>query len=186
MARITPPSAGTTPEAQQSLALINSYNDKVREIRESDRYTPEGQRETIAALHRDVKKEVDTLLEQQSSRRTERVNTLRQQLFGNKALSSSDAISLRDAQERVASLTEEPAALKLLDQAELGGDTVMARAVLQKAIDEKWSGIAHKYVEYHPAFEGNLEEYWALTAGGLSSGSFENTMSFYLPAPALR
>lgn len=185
MAVTKPPSATTTPQAQKAQALIGEYNARVAEIRTSGRYTPDGLREAINSLYQEAHDEVAALRADVRTQRDTRTNELRTRIFGGKTLNSNDVISFRDAQERVSALkwNDHQKAEKLLEQAELVGDIAMAQAVLQRAVDEKWSGIAHKYVEHHPAQEADLEEYWALTAGGISGDTMMAAAAFYLPKP---
>lgn len=102
-------------------------------------------------------------------------HVLRRDLFGSTITDTQTAISFRDAQSRVGGLADQEEALKLLDQAELAGDTVMVKALMQRAVERSWDEVANSYAEKHPHYRDKLKELLALQT---PKGIFSNGDTF--------
>ncbi len=86
-------------------------------------------------------------------------------LFGLEGFTTAqDAISYRDAQDRADSIpvNGEEKALTLLKRAELSGDSILTKALLNRALEAGWVNVANSYIEANPYQGQHLEELWAL------------------------
>jgi len=154
-----------TPDGRRAVQIQNNFQDAVQRIRANDHLTPEGKKEQIAAEYHSASNALGAIKDSFSSAKTLRTHVLRRDLFGNTDTSDAQtAISFRDAQDRVSSLGQfdQEKALKLLDQAEISGDTVMVKALMQQAIEHSWDQVANIYAEKHPFYGDKLKELLSL------------------------
>lgn len=154
-----------TPDGRRAVQIQNNFQDAVQRIRSNDHLTPEGKKEQIAAEYHSASNALGAIKDAFSSAKTLRTHVLRRDLFGNTDTSDAQtAISFRDAQDRVSSLGQfdQEKALKLLDQAEISGDTVMVKALMQQAIEHSWDQVANTYAEKHPFYGDKLKELLSL------------------------
>ncbi|MFE4197362.1 hypothetical protein ACFRJ9_15975 [Paenarthrobacter sp. NPDC056912] len=154
-----------TPDGRRAQQIQNRFQGSLEQIRSNDHLTPEGKKEQIASEYNGVVQALGQIKDSFNSAKTLRTHVLRRDLFGNTTPSDAQtAISFRDAQDRVSSLGQfdQEKALKLLDQAELSGDTVMVKALMQQAIEHSWDQVANSYAERHPFYGDKLKELLSL------------------------
>ncbi len=154
-----------TPEGRRAEQIQSNFVDALDRIRSDNHLTPEGKKEQIAAEYHSVSNAIAAIKGSFSSAKTLRTHVLRRDLFGSTTTSDAQtAISFRDAQDRAGSLGQfdQEKALKLLDQAELSGDTVMVKALMQQAIEYSWDQVANSYAERHPYYGDKLKELLSL------------------------
>jgi hypothetical protein len=162
-----------TPEGQKAESIQANYRYALDQIRADTRLTPQGKKQQIAAEFLRASREVTAIKEAVSAKNEQRLGSLRRDLFGTTGGDAQTAISYRDAQERVGALQigEQDKAVKLLDQAELSGDEVMVKAVVQRSLELAWDQVANSYIEKHPYYGAKLEELWELQEpDGILSG----------------
>lgn len=162
-----------TPEGKKAESIQANYHHAIDQIRADKRLTPEGKRQQIAAEFLRASRGVTAIKEGIAATKTQRISSLRRDLFGATAGDAHSAISYRDAQDRVGALQydEQDKAVKLLDQAELSGDDVMVKAVIQRSLELTWDRVANSYIEKHPYYGEKLEELWELQEpDGILSG----------------
>lgn len=153
-----------TPEGRRAEQIQSNFVDALKRIRSDNHLTPEGKKEQIAAEYHSVSNAIAAIKDSFSSAKTLRTHVLRRDLFGSTATDTQTAISFRDAQDRVNSLGrfDQEKALNLLDQAELSGDTVMVKALMQRAVEYSWDQVANSYAERHPFYGDKLKELLSL------------------------
>jgi hypothetical protein len=88
--------------------------------------------------------------------------------------SAQNVISYRDAQDRVAALgfRDEDKALALCHRPELSGDSMLAGALVNRALEAGWVNLANSYIEANPYKGDKDEELWDLQ--GAKPGSTGN------------
>lgn len=181
----------TTREATEAEQIRAQQRARIEEIRANRNLSPEGKRAAIARVHLESKNEVTRLEKQEATNRTSRIADIRKQVFGLGAgTSAQDIISYRDAQDRVAGLNhdDEAKALELYDRAELSGDTVLTAALVNRAMEAGWVGLANTYIDANP-YKGNLvEELWDLKQADPSMTSnpqdaIVNSLAFHIEKP---
>lgn len=178
-----------TEQGRKAETVQAGSRQQIEYIRADKRITDEGKRQQIAAVYLQAKRQLDALKADEANKRSSQITDLRRTLFGSPGTSDAQtAISYRDAQERVGALGLEDAgkAAKLLDQAELSGDEVMVKAIIQRAIDVQWVDVANKYIEAHPYYGAKLEELWNLdseSSEGIDAIGFMNSLTFHIDKP---
>ncbi len=75
-------------------------------------------------------------------------------------------VSFRDAQARARELEYSDDAAELYESAKRSGDTILAAAVLEKALVQGWSSIKEDYLERHTTARGDLDDLGALAKYG--------------------
>jgi len=178
-----------TEQGQQAAKVQEGLRHDVAFIRADKRLTDTGRRQQIAAVYLQAKNQLTALKNDESKKRTDEITHLRKLLFGSAGTSDAQtAISYRDAQERVGALgiEDQDKAAKLLDQAQLSGDEVMIKAVIQRALDLQWVDVANKYIEAHPYYGEKLEQLWHLdseSSEGIDTIGFINATVFHVDKP---
>jgi hypothetical protein len=178
-----------TPEGRRAAQIQENYHNEIERIRSDNHLTPEGKKEQIAAQYSSASTALGTIKDDFNSAKILRTHVLRRDLFGSTTTADAQtAISFRDAQDRVGSLGQfdQEKALKLLDQAEISGDTVMVKALLQRAIELSWDQVANSYADKHPFYGDKLKELLSLqTPKGIFSNrdSWERGVSLNIQKP---
>lgn len=184
-------SAHNTPQGQKAAELQESLRYTLADIRQDTKLTPEGKRARIAHYYLETKKAVEKLKAEEEANRTKTIAGLRRDLFGHSGVADANkAISIRDAQERVASLglSDEDKALELLDRATLSGDDVLTKAIVTRAVEMQWVNVANTYIDAHPYYGSKLEQLWDIerpdpaTSNGLAS-LIQDGDTFHMFAP---
>ena len=144
-------------------SLAGEYRRKADAARRDNALTPYGKYLELKRLYDDYSPRADLL--RSLMERGEQVDTsaLRRRLFGlPQGADSSDAISFRDAQDRVAGLKAD-ALTSLMDRAEQSGDELLLRAGFARAWELSLIGlesmadeIVAEYALTHPNVEQDL------------------------------
>lgn len=148
--------------ASEARAALRQRTDA---IRADKRLTPEAKRAAIAREYLQAKNEIRALQSAEATERSSRQNELKKSLFGLEGFTTAqDAISYRDAQDRADSIpvNAEDRALTLLRRAELSGDSILTKALINRALEAGWVQVANSYIEANPVQGQRLEELWAL------------------------
>ncbi len=112
------------------------YTQDVQDIRADSHLSGEGKRRALAQAYLRTRDKLQQLQKKESEEIARRRRELERSLFGLSAGRGDAAmLSLRDAQQRVASLKAPAQALTLLAAAERTGDDILARAVAAHAWD---------------------------------------------------
>lgn len=164
-----------TPDGQRAGQIQANYNAALERIRSDAHLTPEGKKEQIVAEYRSASNAINAIKGSFNNAKILKTHVLRRDLFGSTITDAQTAISFRDAQDRVGSLADQEEALKLLDQAELSGDTVMVKALMQQAVERSWKEVANSYAEKHPHYGDQMKELLALQE---PKGIFSNGDTF--------
>lgn len=175
-----------TPEGRQAEQIHTNYAKALERIRSDKHLSSEGKKEQIAAEYNRAAGSLNAIKESFNSAKILRTHVLRRDLFGSTATDSQTAISFRDAQERVGAIDTQKKAIKLLDQAELSGDTVMVKALMQRAIESSWNQVVDSYGDRHPHYRAKVKELLALqTPSGIFSSrdTMEKGLILHLQKP---
>lgn len=127
--------------------------------------TPDGKRERLEPLHRQVTEQIaDLHAREKTAVRSEKEN-LERRLFGLSPSSSTDpatVVSYRDAQSRARELEDAGDAQEIYQSALRSGDDILAAAVLEQALARGWSEIRQDYLDRHPSARDDLDDLAAL------------------------
>ncbi len=173
-----------TPE--RASYIQTRYAQDVKEIRADSHLSEDGKRRALAQAYLRTRDDLRELQEKESEAIAKRRRELERSLFGL-SVGRGDAamLSLRDAQQRAASLKAPAQALTLLATAERTGDDILARAVAAHSWDRSWTKVLDAYAAERP---GVLEKFHELDSldGRQSVGRrMATAMAFRLP-PELR
>lgn len=118
---------------------------------------------------------------------------LARRLFGADSVAGMDAISVRDAAARAAQLADPDEALGLLKDAQMTGDSVLAKAVARHAFTQAngpfamfgggWVDVLDAYAQATPGFAEQLQSYRASISNSLQDSV--DSMIFMLPMPSI-
>lgn len=178
-----------TPEGRRATQIQNNYHSEIERIRSDKNLTPEGKKEQIAAQYNSASNALGAIKDELNTAKTLRTHVLRRDLFGSTTTADAQtAISFRDARDRVGALGQfdQEEALKLLDHAEISGDTVMVKALMQRAIELSWNQVANSYAERHPHYRDKVKELLSLqTPKGIftNQDSWERGIALNLQKP---
>lgn len=149
---------------------------------------------TAILLARDYlsfKAEMDKLAQTTGQDNSATVRRLNQAAFGiddiagNAVDRAAASVSYRDAQDRVAKLEQSNEAAALLDRAENSNDELLARAIAQRAfeqraLDPSWDDLLGRYVATRPKAQSAVN---ALLAGS-GAPQIRDLFAWVLPVPS--
>jgi len=167
------------------------FRDRLENIRSDAQLSPEGKRAAIASAYTDARNKITNAQAAEEAHASDRRAYLEADLFGMSPIAGgADFMSYRDAYDRVANIPPDgakDAASRLLTQAERSSDSHLAKAVIQRAMEEEWVEILNSYAETHAGTAHKLQELFDLTAGtsttfGLMAG-FVAQGTYNLPVP---
>lgn len=131
------------------------FNAAVTEIRSNGDLTEEARLRRLARLWTDAEFKMQTLRQSWQGGSVESAESLSKQVFGNKA--GTDALSMRNADDRAAQIDNADEALRVLERAQVNGDDVLARAVALHAFDRRneflggdWASVVDAYAAANP------------------------------------
>lgn len=160
----------STPEREKALKIHGRYNEALKSLAEDRDLSDDGRSRRQADLYAASRRELEQLQAGEQERLSRRQRELEQRLFGRDHLDqASDAISVRDAQDRAERLTSPSEAAELLRRAEDNSDSALARAVARHAgrrADEEmlpaardeWSAVLSSFIEARPGVMPIVEE----------------------------
>jgi hypothetical protein len=166
--------AADTPTQKKALDAIGEYQRQAAAIRNDTNLTETGR---DAALARAYIRALDTATDAKATEEgtaAARRTTLEREVFGITGTADANtAISYRDAQDRAASIVNMRDAERLLNQAQLSGDTHLAKAVAHRALQDGWTDILATYANATPGFADKIQQLIDLTptiASSISAG----------------
>ena len=156
------------------------------EIRKDTSRTPEWQAEELKRVYERVRADLkEKVIEMaRGADRDDRQDAVR--VFGVGGLpgdAASLAISARDAADRVAQTSSADGLRELLERATRVGDEVLARAVVQRAIEDGQPGIVNAFTDARPELHDATERLWS-RARDEDAGSFDLVMKLLAVRPA--
>ena len=181
-------------QTRETLAgKVTAFNTKLKAIREDETLSDLGKRRAIESLYNDTKGNVDGLRGKAESSAYSRRKTLENRLFGiAPGATASDVIAYRDAQDRVARVSDPQKLGELMERASSIGDKTLLKAAFHHAYtrshdlvsSDLWGAIVAEYVDQNPGDGDALQEYGDMTSSvGLTANLTEHmTTSITKPA----
>lgn len=171
------------PQDKQEAAekIRTNLDRKVEAARGDVRLSPLGRQQRVAAAYSDAARQMGAISDAFNSGVVQTSSNLQRQLFGsNGPVSGSDAISIRDAQDRAAQLQSGDEALALLARAERSGDDHLARAVAARAFEgatssiggADWGRVVDAYTTSRPEVGNKMQELAAAQSHNLNDAVF--------------
>ncbi len=161
--------------------IRQNFTHEVERIRGRREWTDEHKRERLAARYLEARGAVASLRERQAVADTERIKTLRLNLFGTSEPVAT--LAARDARDRVRDISDRQALLTIIDEAEGVGDRSLSRAVAERALRERDDVLLNAYLRHHPRQENDVQDLLDLTAPDAADGALGREMAFGLVPP---
>lgn len=152
--------------AKTKIATIQEeLEGSVNRIRDDATRTAEWKQRELATYYLRAKQAHSKVVADDAVVQRDAQRRLEQKLFGPGVVTplgdlGAAIISRRDAGDRVAVVENESAAMELLRRAERSGDEPLARAVAERALDEKWVEVGNAFISTRPDLAPSYEELW--------------------------
>ncbi|MGJ6124912.1 hypothetical protein QN239_20305 [Mycolicibacterium sp. Y3] len=172
--------AGYRAQAEQ---LTDEFKLAHAEIESDPRLSADGKREQLEPLHADVVEQINALRDREKAAIRGKKANLERRLFGLSSTASNDPaklVSFRDAQSRARQLEDADDAAELYESAKRSGDTILATAVLEKALVRGWSNIKEDYLATNTTARKDLDDLAALAK--YTDNSLMNLVHYVPPA----
>ncbi|GAA3617381.1 hypothetical protein ACG5V6_14970 [Streptomyces chitinivorans] len=145
-----------TPGQAKAEEIRALYKQGLRQIRGQRNTHPERKRVEIAELYATTRAALRKVQADQIKTDRETFAKLERKLFGydlERATATDRATldaTIRDATDRAAGLRKPEDAARALHQAEQNGDTILARAIAQRAHERDWNDVLDAYLSTRP------------------------------------
>ncbi|OBK70264.1 hypothetical protein [Mycobacterium sp. 1274761.0] len=170
--------------------LAEEFTRVHAEVADDPNLTPAGKREHLEPLHREVTEQISALHAREKAAVKTAKERLERRVFGLAPSASSDPariVSFRDAQARARELEDSDDAQEIYQSALRSGDTILATAILEKALVRGWHSIKRDFLERNPTTESDLDDLSALAkyqGNGLANVAHYMPPSLDLPHSA--
>jgi hypothetical protein len=151
--------------ADKASVIQRTLNEAIAAARNDTGLNEVGKRDRIAKAYQKADQDMRRLKDSWQTKAEQTTVVLGKDVFGAASTSGADAISIRDADDRASRIETPDEAANLLGRAEENGDTVLARAIAQRAYGERsglmgnaWSGVLDTYTESRPDVAEKLNE----------------------------
>jgi hypothetical protein len=181
------------PEIPQNIqtkagAIQAAFNASVTETRSNGDLTEDARLRRLARAWTQAEVEMGTLRQAWQGTAQVSVESLTKQVFGNPP--GTDALSMRNADDRAAQIDSAEEALRVLERADVNGDDVLARAVALHAFERRneflggdWAGVVDTYASTRPDVAGRILELANLRRDNLNT-SLSSAFVFSIHKPA--
>nr|WP_176458764.1 hypothetical protein [Rhodococcus sp. 15-649-1-2] len=149
----------------QASELSEEFTRTHAEVEADEGLTPAGKRERLEPLHREVTEKMSALHKQEKAAVRGMKEQLERNVFGLSPSASGDPaklVSYRDAASRARELNDHDDATELYESAKRSGDTILAAAVMERAMVRGWSTITTDYLQRNTASKSDLDDLTAL------------------------
>lgn len=178
---------------QRITDLVSQFNTDVKAVREDLALSPIGRYRRLQTLYDAVSGQVAQLRSTLDTDTNGDRRDLERRLFGlPRAADASDAVSFRDAQDRVAQAKRAEDVGDLMERAASSGDDMLVRAGFARAWRESlnplgsdtWAGLVSEYLDQYPAARGDAEALTQLTSPRGRTAGFLERMGMTVSKPA--
>ena len=177
-------------------SVRNRHERRNATVRSRPELTHEAKQSLIAASYLKARTEMSDVEQTATFDTAAQKSAAERSAFGTDDIEgdrASLAVSMRDAQDRAAQLTNPKDAAALLARAERSSDEPLARAIASHAYDHHvaniglgdpgWATVVDDYLTGRPAQTKAVQKLMALDSGAEGAGSMRQTFAFVLPKP---
>lgn len=177
---------------QQIIDLVAGYNRDVAAVREDLTLSPLGRHRRLEQLYTATRDRVTQLRSTLDRDTNGGRRELERRLFGlPRGADATDAISFRDASDRVAQVRRPEEVGELMERAAGTGDELLLRAGFARAWQESrrpmasdtWDGLVAEYADQNPAVVRDLEALRELTSTRGATAGFAERMAMSVNRP---
>jgi len=184
-----------TPEQtkQQIIDRVSQFNADVQATREDLTLSPVGRYRRLKSLYETTRDQVGQMRSTLDQGNNGDRRTLERRLFGLPAgADASDAVSFRDAQDRVEQVRRAEDLGELMERAATSGDEMLLRAGFARAWRESlnplgsdtWSGLVSEYLDQYPAARRDADALAQLMSPGGKTRAFAEQIGMTVAKPA--
>ena len=164
-----------------AIAIRDATKAKFDAIRNDERLSPAGKQRLMAPHLLAMKKQLTDLQWKSDTYRDLRAKELKRATFGTPGTDALTRMDHRDAVGRAAKVTDPREGEFQMRRALEHGDTIMAKALAQSAVDNGWRSALDLYTEAHPETADALNEIQSLAA--TPHTKFNDAMYFHADVP---
>lgn len=149
----------------QAGQLAEEFSRVHAEVADDPNLTPNGKREHLEPLHREVTEQISALHAREKAAVKAVKEKLERRAYGLSPSASSDPAkirSYRDAADRARQLDNQDDAEEVYQSAVRSGDTILATAILERALVRGWPKIKEDYLERNATTRDDLDDLAAL------------------------
>ncbi|MDL9944284.1 hypothetical protein QSJ19_01530 [Gordonia sp. ABSL11-1] len=166
--------------------LADDYTRAHAEISSNPALTNDGKREQLEPLHQETADKMHELHQREKTAVKTYKEKLERNLYGLSPSASTNPDQLRlyrEAQTLTRDLADSEDAAVVYESAKRSGDTILAAAVLEKALVRGWTNIKNDYIERHPDTRNALDDLGALAK--FTDNRLANTAQYMPPSADL-
>lgn len=171
--------------------ITERLNETVAAARANSNLSADGRKRIVAAAYMKADNAVAKIKAQEAEQRASARRSAEDHLFAPRWSERGDPNAMmlyRDANDRASRLTSSDEAIRLLESSALGGDDMMARAILGQGMrDPRLQGIVEKYIEVMPRDTQAIDDLLELNAADAQASSraarITREMNSSLPRP---
>ncbi|MFF1574128.1 hypothetical protein ACFVWR_15405 [Leifsonia sp. NPDC058292] len=179
-----------TPQHQKSIDAYTVYERQLEQIRLNGELSAAGKQSAIAALWGRTAKAQTAAQAELVAERTQKQSELQRKVYGLRPNATPAELTLyRSAVEQASTVTNPSEAIAQIKSAALSGDTILAKAMVAKAIEiahsvpipgmaAPWADVVNAYTETNPADEASVEALWNSNS---TSSNFASDAAFATP-----
>ncbi|MFH8799684.1 hypothetical protein ACH4F6_08830 [Streptomyces sp. NPDC017936] len=140
--------------------IMTAYSRKLEQIENSRTYSDHAKRVMAAKAYTAAQDAMNQLREAEVQQLTSRRSDLRRRMFGHPDTSDAQTLmARRNATEMAGQLDNPRIAAEELNKALQQGDSIMARAIAQRASDWNWGDVLTTYADTRTDFRRLVDEY---------------------------
>jgi len=186
--------------ADQQKTEAEKIQDRLRgrvdDIRTRQDLSNDGRQRQLAKAHTEAAAEMHKVRAADETARAQREEKLLRTLFGNAAArDATSVVSFRDAQDRAERLVKPDEAAELLARARRSGDTLLAKAIGMKALNEaraalpgagdQWVTVLNQWAQDEPpAVDEALTELGQMHHANTGPRQIGRSLRYSVPTPA--
>jgi hypothetical protein len=154
----------------KALAFRTVWQEGAELIRDDPQLTAAGKQQKLAELQGEANTVLKQLREEHIAAGAAAVSASRERAFSHSW--NSDVLTLRDAALRAQQLESEGDSSALLKTALRQNDDALAKEVVLRAIDQRWSKPVNEYAAAKPGYADDIKAVWDASAPSSWRGGF--------------
>lgn len=142
----------------QATALIETANRNLDAVKNDPRLTEDARYQDVNQIRTDLRGKLAALQEKEDTIVADKLRSLERTVLGTVGSDPTEVISYRDATERASAVDDLRTGEEMMRRALLSGDTGLAKALLNRAVERGWQTVAEAYSAENPAIGTALDD----------------------------
>jgi len=139
-------------------SVTDQANRELSAVKNDPRLTEDARYQDTAKIRNDLREKLAALRDKEDAIVADKLRSLERTVLGTAGSNPAEVISYRDAAERAASVDDLREAEEMMRRALLSGDSGLAKALLNRAVEKGWSTVADAYSAENPTIGGALND----------------------------